>query len=61
MRLDTLRQSLYATGAKDCHVDRVMRAWAQGKPLDAGPRSHPPETFLPLALRHALPGLQDEL
>ena len=61
MRLDTLRQSLYATGAKDCHVDHVMRAWAQGKPLDAGPRSHPPETFLPLALRHALPGLQDEL
>jgi len=61
MRIETIRQALFATGAKDCHVDRVMRAWAQGKPLDAGPRSHPPETFLPLALRNALPGLHDEL
>ena len=61
MRIESIRQSLFATGAKDCHVDRVMRAWAQGKPLDAGPRNHPPETFLPLALRNALPGLQDEL
>ena len=61
MRIESIRQSLFATGAKDCHVDRVMRAWAQGKPLDAGPRNHPPEAFLPLALRNALPGLQDEL
>jgi len=61
MRLDTIRQSLRATGAKDCHVDRVLRAWAQAKPLDSGPSRHPPETFLPLALRNALPGLQAEL
>lgn len=61
MHIETIRQSLFATGAKDCHVDRVMRAWAQGKPLDAGPSRHPPESFLPLALRNALPGLHDEL
>jgi 23S rRNA (adenine2503-C2)-methyltransferase len=61
MRIEAIRQSLRATGAKDCHVDRVLRAWAQAKPLDAGPSRHPPETFLPLALRNALPKLKDEL
>ena len=54
MQLETLRQSLLATGARDCHVDRVLRAWTQGKPLDAGPRSQPAEHYLPLALRNAL-------
>lgn len=61
MRLETIRQALRATGAKDCHVNRVLRAWAQARPLDAGPSRHPPETYLPLALRNALPALQDEL
>jgi len=61
MRLEAIRQSIRATGAKDCHVDRVLRAWAQARPLDAGPNRHPPETYLPLALRNALPALQDEL
>jgi 23S rRNA (adenine2503-C2)-methyltransferase len=61
MRIESIRQALFATGAKECHVDRVLRAWAQGKPLTAGPSRHPPETFLPLALRNALPGLHDEL
>jgi 23S rRNA (adenine2503-C2)-methyltransferase len=57
MRLEAIRQSLRDTGAKDCHVDRVLRAWTQGRPLDAGPRHQPPENYLPLALRQALPGL----
>lgn len=61
MRLDTIRQSLLAAGARDCHVDRVLRAWTQGKPLDAGPRSQPAEHYLPLALRNALPALGAEL
>jgi 23S rRNA (adenine2503-C2)-methyltransferase len=61
MRLEAIRQSLRAAGAKDCHVDRVLRAWTQAKPLDAGPSRYPPETYLPLALRKALPGLQDKL
>ncbi|MBS1144156.1 MAG: methyltransferase [Proteobacteria bacterium] len=61
MRIEAIRQLLSATGAKDCHVERVMRAWAQARPLDAGPSRHPPETYLPLALRNALPGLQEQL
>jgi 23S rRNA (adenine2503-C2)-methyltransferase len=61
MQLETLRQSLLATGARDCHVDRVLRAWTQGKPLDAGPRSQPAEHYLPLALRNALAALDAQL
>ena len=61
MRIEAIRQSLLATGARDCHVDRVLRAWTQGKPLDAGPRHQPAETYLPLALRNALPALAAEL
>ena len=61
MRLETIRQSMRATGAKDCHVDRVLRAWTQAKPLESGARRHQPENFLPLALRTALPALQEEL
>ena len=61
MRIDALRHTLLATGAKDCHVDRVLRAWIQAKPLDSGARRHQPENFLPLALRNALPGLSEEL
>src|SRR5574343_235466 len=61
MRIETIRQSLRATGAKDCHVDRVLRAWTQAKPLDAGARRHQAENYLPLALRTALPTLQDDL
>ena len=61
MRIEAIRRSMFATGAKDCHVDRVLRAWTQAKPLDAGARRHQPENYLPLALRAALPALQDAL
>ncbi len=61
MRIDALRQALYATGAKDCHIDRVLRAWTQAKPLSSGPRHQPAEDFLPLALRNTLPALDAEL
>jgi len=61
MRIEAIRQSLLAAGARDCHVDRVLRAWAQAKPLDAGPRSQPAEHYLPLALRNALPDLETQL
>jgi 23S rRNA (adenine2503-C2)-methyltransferase len=61
MRIEAIRQSLLAAGARDCHVDRVLRAWAQAKPLDAGPRSQPAEHYLPLPLRNALPGLEAQL
>ena len=61
MRIDALRQALYATGAKDCHIDRVLRAWTQAKALDSGPRHQPAADFLPLPLRNALPRLAAEL
>ncbi|MDE2442068.1 MAG: radical SAM protein, partial [Betaproteobacteria bacterium] len=60
MRLESIRQSLHATGAKDCHIDRVLRAWTQAKPLDAGPRHQPPDNYLPLPLRNALPALDSK-
>ena len=61
MRIDALRQALYATGAKDCHIDRVLRAWTQAKALESGPRHQPAADFLPLPLRNALPRLAAEL
>ena len=61
MRIDALRQALHATGAKDCHVDRVLRAWTLAKALDSGPRHQPAADFLPLGLRHALPTLAAQL
>lgn len=61
MRIETLRQTLRDTGAKECHVDRVLRAWTQARALDAGPRHQPAESYLPLALRSALPAIQEQL
>lgn len=61
MRIDAIRQTLRAFGAKDSHLDRVLRAWTQGKPLDSGARRHQAENCLPLALRNALPTLETEL
>lgn len=61
MRIEQIRQSLRDIGAKDCHIERVMRAWAQGLPLDHGTRKQASADFLPLALRQALPKLTDEL
>jgi 23S rRNA (adenine2503-C2)-methyltransferase len=61
MRVAAIREALYATGAKDCHVDRVLRAWTQAKELSSGPRHQPAADFLPLALRDSLPALGAEL
>lgn len=61
MRIEVFRQTLAANGAKDCHIDRVLRAWVQGKPLDSGARRHAPENTLPLSLRDALPTLAENL
>src|SRR5574343_535313 len=61
MRIATLRETLAATGAKACHIDRVLRAWTQAAPLTSGPRHQPAEDFLPLALRQALPAVETEL
>jgi 23S rRNA (adenine2503-C2)-methyltransferase len=59
MRIEHLRQRLSALGAKPCHEERLLRAWAQQIPL--GTRRLRPEDFLPLALREALPALTAEL
>jgi len=61
MRIDQLRQRLRELGAKPCHEQRVLRAWLQAQPLDAGARRQQSADFLPLALREALPRLADEL
>jgi len=59
MRIDSLRQRLRDLGAKPAHEARILRAWLQGKPLDAGPRRA--EDVLPLSVRAALPTLTTEL
>ena len=61
MRIQEIRQALSEAGAKDCHIDRVLRAWTQAKPLDFGARRHQAEDFLPLGVRRILPRLAEEL
>ena len=59
MRIEHLLQRVRDLGAKSCHEQRVLRAWTQVRSLDT--RHRRAEDFLPLALRHALPQLFDEL
>jgi 23S rRNA (adenine2503-C2)-methyltransferase len=54
-----LRERLRLAGAKPVHEAAVLRAWTHALPLDAGVR--PAESFLPGALRAALPALTDDL
>ena len=59
VRIEQIRQRLRSLGAGPGHEQRVLRLWAQALPQDSGRR--PPESFLPKALRDALPALADEL
>ncbi|QTQ30533.1 RNA methyltransferase [Aromatoleum bremense] len=59
MRIDQIRQRLRASGAKPCHEQRVLRAWAQALALDEG-RSRA-EDFFPAPLRVGLPAMAAEL
>ena len=61
MRIEDLRQRLQGLGAKTCHEERVLRAWLQARPLDAGGKMQPAEHYLPLKIREALPALTAEL
>ena len=61
MRIEQLRHRLRRLGAKDCHEQRVLRAWLQARPLHSGARRHRPEDFLPLDVREALPAIAAEL
>jgi 23S rRNA (adenine2503-C2)-methyltransferase len=59
MLLAELRQRLRALGANADHERHVLRAWAQALPLAGGRRRV--ETYLPRALRDAMPALGAEL
>lgn len=61
MRIEQLRQTLSDLGAKACHIDRVLRAWSEARPLNSGTRRQHSADFLPLALRTALPNIEAEL
>lgn len=61
MRISDIHQRLADLGALPAHRGRVVRAWLQGKPLDAGTRRQHTEHFLPLSVRHGLPQLTEEL
>lgn len=61
MRIDQIRQHLQSLGALTCHEDRILRAWLQNKPLDAGPKRRSAETFFPREVLAALPALAAEL
>ena len=59
MRIEQLRGRLSSLGAKPCHIERVLRAWMQARPLDSGPV--PAADYLPLPVRDALPAIAAEL
>lgn len=61
MRIPDIHQRLADLGALPVHRGRVVRAWLQGKPLDAGTRRQHTEHFLPLSVRDGLPALAEEL
>ena len=61
MQVSRIRQTLHEIGAKDCHAERILRAWTQGKALDHGTKRQRAEDFLPLPIRQALPALSNDL
>jgi len=61
MQIQELRQQLQAAGARACHEHRVLRAWLQNKPLDAGGKRHAAQHYLPKGVREMLPALAERL
>ncbi|WP_394558777.1 RNA methyltransferase [Aquipseudomonas alcaligenes] len=61
MRISDIHQRLADLGALPAHSGRVVRAWLQGKPLDAGIKRQHTEHFLPMSVRNGLPQLSAEL
>jgi 23S rRNA (adenine2503-C2)-methyltransferase len=57
--IDQIRERLRAEGAKSCHEEAILRAWAHALPLHTGSRA--PEDFLPLSVRAALPKIAADL
>ena len=54
-----IRAQLRALGANERHEQRVLRLWAQAQPQNSGRR--PLESFMPTAVREALPALSAAL
>ena len=54
-----IRERLRALGARPKHELRVLRLWAQALPQDSGRRAL--DSFMPTALREALPQLSQDL
>lgn len=61
MRIADLNQRLADLGALPLHRDRIVRAWLQGKPLDAGTRRFHSANHLPLSVRNGLTQLTADL
>ena len=61
MRIQQIRQQLAEHGAKPLHINRILRAWLQGRPLDIGTRRQQSQDFLPLTVREYLPVLATQL
>ncbi len=61
MRSQDLHQRLADLGAKPLHCGRIVRAWLQGRALDACTARQRAEDFLPLGVRHGLPQVAAEL
>lgn len=60
MRITDLHHHLAGLGALPLHRDRIMRAWLQGRALDAGTRRHGGDQ-LPKSVRAGLPALAAQL
>ena len=58
-QISEIRNQLRCLGARPAHEQRILRLWSQAKSQNSG--SRPLESFMPAALRQALPELTDSL
>jgi 23S rRNA (adenine2503-C2)-methyltransferase len=58
-QITDIRNQLRCLGARPAHEQRILRLWSQAKPQNSG--SRPLESFMPAALRQALPQLSETL
>ncbi len=61
MHFTDLDQRLADLGALPRHRARMLRAWLQGRALDAGTKRQATENFLPLAVRNGVADIAAEL
>jgi 23S rRNA (adenine2503-C2)-methyltransferase len=58
-QITEIQNQLRCLGARPAHEQRILRLWSQAKPQNSGRR--PLESFMPAALRQALPQLSESL